>query len=226
MRSRPHGRSVLSAGQDGTLRIWEIPADDRLQTEDRPELDLALNGLAVEMYAGRDFQTLKATRTDLWVDWDWGEGTPAPSVPRDDFSVRWTGWLKGDEPGWYRLILAGDDGLRLWLDGKLLIDKWMLSSANRGVSRKVELDGRPHRLRVEFFEGTGSAWISLRAGRRSTASPRKASPPRLCSSSNRWRNRRGPVPRRITSLPSDRESTRGHRFPAGSLGCGLLARWT
>lgn len=56
------------------------------------------------------------------MNFDWGEGSPDPKLPPDDFSVRWMGKLVVPKNGTYEIGLATDDGVRFWLDGKLLID--------------------------------------------------------------------------------------------------------
>jgi hypothetical protein len=78
----------------------------------------------------------------------------------DDYAVTFEGFLKVEQTGLHRLILASDDGSKLFLDGRLLID-------NDGRHPKVEL-GRNmrlaaglHPLRVEFFEASGDAELKL-----------------------------------------------------------------
>ena len=69
--------------------------------------------------------------------------------------MRWTGWLKAPRPGRYTLRLEAQTAGRLWLDGQLSID----SGASRGPFKQdveVELDGRPHALRVEYVHFTGA----------------------------------------------------------------------
>jgi hypothetical protein len=68
--------------------------------------------------------TPAATRTDASITFDWGTGTPFPGVvPADYFSVRWTGTV-GGTPGTYTFTTTTDDGVRLWVNDHLLIDRW------------------------------------------------------------------------------------------------------
>jgi hypothetical protein len=93
------------------------------------------------------------------IDYDWGESAPT-GLPRDYFSVRWTGqW--GFEAGEYTFFVYADDGVRLWLDDELLIDAWTPGLGWHLVTRPVAIEGL-HRLRLEYFENTGDAGIQLR----------------------------------------------------------------
>jgi WD40 repeat protein/tRNA A-37 threonylcarbamoyl transferase component Bud32 len=116
------------------------------------------NGLRAELFRDVDLRCRVKTRYDDQINRDWGKGSPDPRVPPDGFSVRWTGWLKAPKPGRYTLGLAADDGARLWLDGKLLIAiglEWQPFRA------EVELTGRPHELRVEYYELADRASVRL-----------------------------------------------------------------
>ena len=53
-----------------------------------------------------------------------GIPSATPEVPADDFSVRWTGKLVPTKTGSHVLAVASDDGSRLYLDGKMVIDNW------------------------------------------------------------------------------------------------------
>ncbi len=97
------------------------------------------------------------TRNDAVVSFDWGQGAPANGLPSDGFSVRWTRTLKFDAAV-YRFSLRSDDGVRLWIDGALLIDEWH-NSGGQVFTRDVPLGAGDHTLRIEYFENTGGALI-------------------------------------------------------------------
>lgn len=97
-------------------------------------------------------------RNDGAVQFDWGGGSPGSGVPSDYFSVRWTRQLHFDA-GTYRFQVRVDDGVRLWVDGNLIIDRW--TAGNTTYTAEVDLTGGQHALRVEYLELTGSALITL-----------------------------------------------------------------
>jgi WD40 repeat protein len=116
------------------------------------------NGLKAELFAALDCRNCVKVRYDAQVNWDWGLADPDPLLPVDSFSVRWTGWLKAPRPGRYTLLLESDDGSRLWLDGRRLIDR-----RTEGKSQvEVELTGKPQALRIEYFDLAENAHIRFR----------------------------------------------------------------
>ncbi len=97
------------------------------------------------------------TRLDSKLDFSWQEGAPEKSLPSDGFSVRWTGKLVPKETGHYLLSLAGDDGYRLSLDGKVVVDDWTDHALRtRGTVTMLEA-GRAYDLVLEYYERGGGA---------------------------------------------------------------------
>jgi beta-glucosidase len=79
----------------------------------------------------------------------------APNFPMTDFSARWTGKLTVPVSGHYTLTFTGDDGFRVFLGDKLLIDNWVQEAATP-ESGQVELEaGKAYELRVEYFQAAG-----------------------------------------------------------------------
>jgi hypothetical protein len=95
---------------------------------------------------------------ELRIDYDWGTGSP-DGLPANSFSARWTGqW--GFEVGEYTFFVFADDGVRLWLDGVLLIDQWAAGGMAHQKAVSVETEGQ-HELKLEYFEQLGAATIRL-----------------------------------------------------------------
>jgi len=92
----------------------------------------------------------------VFYDWGFEEARPALPSP-DDFSVRWSGerYFHG---GSYRFGLFADDGVRLWVDGELLVDQWHLGRGEYH-SRVTPLTEGLHQVVVEYFEASGEAEI-------------------------------------------------------------------
>ncbi len=103
------------------------------------------------------------------IDFDWGSGGPfrlhsrfwfVPDLdlgPDDHFSARFT-QIRRFRPGWYRFRLRGDDGVRLWVDDRLVINAWKAQAATE-YTQEHYLSGGDHILRVEYFERTGGASV-------------------------------------------------------------------
>lgn len=98
-------------------------------------------------------------RGDETLSFDWGPNPPAPGVNADHFSARWTRTLTLEE-GAYRFKARADDGLRVWVGGRLLIDEWHPCQAAT-YEGYIWLDGTPHEVRVEYFELTGDARVHV-----------------------------------------------------------------
>src|SRR6266567_8749261 len=97
-------------------------------------------------------------RVDPQINFNWNGDSPAPGVSGQTFSARWTGELVAPVDGDYRLGGSADDGFRLYLDGKLLVDDWSRHS-ERTMTALVHLQaGHAYPIRMEYFQsGWGSA---------------------------------------------------------------------
>jgi len=98
-------------------------------------------------------------RDDAAINFDWGEGAPADWMPTDHFSVAWTRQVDF-APGYYRFNTRSDDGVRVWLDDRLLMDYWQPQTCTWHYVDGTYLQGR-HTLKVEYFERTGGAHIQF-----------------------------------------------------------------
>lgn len=108
-------------------------------------------------------------RNDVAIDFNWGADSPDPRIPADRFSVRWTRTLRFRE-GLYELSVTVDDGVRLWMDGQLLIDEWHDSSLTT-YSVTVQVSPGHHYLQIEYYEGLGGAMIQFSRERVKPATP-------------------------------------------------------
>ncbi len=100
------------------------------------------------------------TRLDSSTSEYWGMGSPGPGVPKDHFSVRWTGTLTPPATGKYELGLVTDDRGRVYLDGKLLLNNWRPYKLNDYISRVVTLErGRSYKLEVDYADSVDYAGI-------------------------------------------------------------------
>jgi hypothetical protein len=113
-----------------------------------------------EYYANRDLSgTPLLVRNDRNLDFDWGSGSPAPEIPSDNFSARWTR-ERTFEAGRYRLNLRADDGVRLYVNGARVINEWHDSSGSETYSVEMNLSGEVD-LQVDYYERTGRAKLKF-----------------------------------------------------------------
>ncbi len=99
------------------------------------------------------------TRNDAAVDFNWGEGSPATGIPADRFAARWTR-LAAVTAGNYRFDVFADDGVRLWVNNRLVIDQWRDQVAGN-FSATVTLPAGNVPIRLEYYDNTGRAAVSL-----------------------------------------------------------------
>ena len=110
--------------------------------------------------AGGRFTTLVTTRTDAAVNFNWATGTPGAGIQSDNFSVRWTGQVLAPVSGNYTFSTLSDDGVRLWVNGQLLIDNWTDHGPTVNGSPVIALTaGQRYDVRLEYYER--SAWSIL-----------------------------------------------------------------
>lgn len=99
-------------------------------------------------------------RNDGEINFNWGMGSPDASVSADGFSVRWTRNVHFAGGVW-RFKTTTDDGVRLYIDGNLVIDQWRLQDAVTHET-KVSLAEGVHTIRMEYFEQGDRASARLR----------------------------------------------------------------
>jgi RHS repeat-associated protein len=140
--------------------VWT--ADDASYDSVAPGPGAPLQGLQAAYYpnpnlAGRPTKTA----IEPAINFQWGSGGPLPSGPHDSFSARWSGELLVPIAGAYVFAAESNNGVRLTVDGVRAIDDWSDATTVR-ASQPITLAAGPHRIVMEHFEGTGTAWAVLR----------------------------------------------------------------
>jgi beta-glucosidase len=105
--------------------------------------------------------TPRLARTDARVDFGWTLNSPGRGIPYDWYSVRWTGKLVVPASGARRIGVEGNDGYRLYIDGKIVIDNWVKQSYHARLAGVTLKPGSTHDIRLEYFESTGNARVKL-----------------------------------------------------------------
>jgi alpha-D-xyloside xylohydrolase len=117
-------------------------------------------GLTAEYFNGQDLKNPVATRVDPQVDFDW-KTAPTADLGQENFSVRWTGFVQADAGGEYAFTTTSDDGVRLWIDGKQVIDDWNIHAARLDTAALKMAPHSRHAIRMEYFQGTRDAVARL-----------------------------------------------------------------
>ncbi|HMA62806.1 MAG TPA: glycoside hydrolase family 3 C-terminal domain-containing protein [bacterium] len=93
----------------------------------------------------------------------WGQKSPGENIKSDQFSVRWTGYLKVDQTGKYDLGIVTDDRGRLFVNGRKLVDNWKDYEVNKFKSEIIKLEaGRLYPVKIEFAEIQGYAGLRFK----------------------------------------------------------------
>ena len=149
----------LSVASLSGLLLLSLAADEAMQP-----------GLVAEIYdmgaAVEDFPTIPADkkptvkRVDKQVSFDSStENWPGTELSEHLF-IRWTGSIKAPKAGKYTISIESDDGSRVYIDDKLVVD----NNGLHGMEEKgadVELKEGGNAIRVEFFENEGDAGCKL-----------------------------------------------------------------
>ena len=85
------------------------------------------HGLRGEYFQNEDFTDLKQVRVDSCINFNWGLEKPVGSINPKAYAVRWTGKIKTlDKTGYYTFYTKSDFRIRLWIDGKMVIENWLV----------------------------------------------------------------------------------------------------
>lgn len=105
-----------------------------------------------------------STRSDGPIDFNWGAANPGlGGVNVDNFSARWNGYIRVTQSGNYRFQTVSDDGVRLYINGTLVIDRWNDHSSTTDSTGDFNLTaGDTYSITLEYYESAGDAIISLR----------------------------------------------------------------
>jgi hypothetical protein len=98
-------------------------------------------------------------RSEPNLDHNWGMGSPDPAIQADGFSARWTRYLDF-AAGTYRFTATSDDGMRVYVDGGLIINEWY-DHSTKTVSVDKALSGGHHLVVVEYYENSVEAVARL-----------------------------------------------------------------
>ncbi|MCP4047395.1 MAG: putative baseplate assembly protein [Gammaproteobacteria bacterium] len=154
-------RGYLGLGPGETITDTEWPGFTIADISDPPTSSATGTGLYGEYFNNKDLTRRKLSRTDATVNFDWGTGSPDPSIGAGTFSVRWTGWVQTPSTGTYTFYTESDDGVRLWVNDQLVINNWSVHGVTEDSGSISLNSNEKYNIRLEFYENTGLAVIKL-----------------------------------------------------------------
>ena len=119
------------------------------------------DGLQATYFDNKDFTGSQITRIDKTVNFNWGTGSPDGSIGSNTFSARWVGKIIAPTTGKYTFYTRSDDGVRLWVNGQLLINNWTLHSVTENKAQVTLTAGQKYDIKMEYYENTGKAVAKL-----------------------------------------------------------------
>ncbi|WP_213280055.1 beta-glucosidase [Chryseobacterium indologenes] len=147
---------VYSKGIDWNVKDFTTVSNEYLSSENK-------NGLKGTYFSNTNLKGNPAfEKQDEQINFKWTLYSPDPlKLQPDQYSIRWTGKVEAPDSGKYQLGLRGNDGFRLYLDGKLAIDQWEKLSYS---TKTIDIDfvkGKKYDITIEFHENRGEANLEL-----------------------------------------------------------------
>ena len=119
-------------------------------------------GLLGQYYANVNLSGTSVLQRTETINFNWGMTSPGAGVPVDNFSIRWSGQIEAISTGAYQFQTNSDDGVRVWVNGQLLIDNWTPHGATLDTSTAITLTaGQKYNIIVQYFDSGFDAVMQL-----------------------------------------------------------------
>ena len=118
-------------------------------------------------------KTVELSRVDENINFNWVRNSPGSPIKEDQFKATWTGFIKADNTEEYQIEALADDGIRIWINDELVVDKWKVEEGGtdsnvmsnkdaKGLSGKIKMrKNKLYPIKVEYFEDKLNASVSL-----------------------------------------------------------------
>jgi len=165
--SRERARALAATWRAGHGPV--LPAGSRAPADAPAGLELGLVG---RYYADEGFGRLAVERVDRGLEFDWGRSRPVRGLPRDGSSIRWEGWLEAPEAGRYTFFLVVNDGVRIRVADRTVVDAWGDTGYDSWTAAyEIELAAGWHPITVEYLDSSGNARLVCMIGRQGDEYP-------------------------------------------------------
>lgn len=150
--------SLIAKARDNGLAV--TPSAPVSLTVNPPPVGSGV-GLRGDYYDNMDFTGVRVRRIDSVVNFDWGSGQPDAGIGPEQFSVRWLGQVQPRFTETYTFFVVGDDGVRLWVNNQLLLDRW-IDQGPTEYSGFIQLQaGQLYDIKFDYYENGGGAVARL-----------------------------------------------------------------
>ncbi len=114
------------------------------------------DGLSGTYYNGVNFDTLKLSRTDTLINFEYMQSTLGSIINPVDFSAKWLGKIEPRFNDYYTFYLSSNQGIKLWIDNQLIIDKWNNTVNNTGTGQIQLNAGQKYDIRIDYFNSNSA----------------------------------------------------------------------
>lgn len=160
LRARKDMSVVFAPGPGREHKTWNIVPETALFNIDNGKQVAGLQGSYFNNIAMQGEPVLK--RIDKQIAFQWTLFSPdAEKINYDFFSARWTGKIISPETGTFRIGIDGNDGYRLWINDKLVLNNWEKQSYHTRLAPFYFEKGKAYDIRIEYREPSGNAWFRL-----------------------------------------------------------------
>jgi fibronectin type 3 domain-containing protein len=143
--------------------LWERPGQTSYVIIPQSQLYPSApgNGLSATYFTNVDLTGTTVSRTDPTVNFNWGAAAPASGIGAGHFSARWTGQLLAIQTGTYTFRTNSDDGVRVWVNGQLIINNWTDHAPTYNTGTISLQSGQKYDIKIEYYDDTGGAVMQL-----------------------------------------------------------------
>jgi beta-glucosidase len=147
---------MYAEGADVLSSDWTIVPSKYLHNKKNEE------GLDAEYFNNITLSgTPTVTRVDKQINFLWTLSSPDRKIPVDFYSARWTGKIISPKTGTFKIGLDGDDGFRLYINNKLIINNWKKQTYSTLLADYYFEKDKSYDIKIEFFEPVGNAHLKL-----------------------------------------------------------------
>ena len=118
------------------------------------------SGFLCQLFGRPDLTKFVQSRVDNAINFQFGLDAPETGLPEDEFSIRWLGAIQTPVAGKYGFQIAHDDGVRVWIDDRKVVDQWLTGSSSERF--EVDLTAGWHQFRLDYFDKSDLAAIAVR----------------------------------------------------------------